>query len=105
MAVVSPSVSFVHRNHNQSSFGSFDVLRWVVFNLVASLLLRMVIPGDRLVLQYLRDFDETTQVDALPVGHDDFLLQDTGVANVVRFVANILRDEIFFSGYKNRLLD
>lgn len=105
MAVVSPSVSFVHRNHNQSSFGSFDVLRWVVFDLVASLFLRMVIPGNRLVLQYLRDFDETTQVDALPVGHDDFLLQDTGVANVVRFVANILRDEIFFSGYKNWLLD
>lgn len=50
----------------------------------------MMIPGDLLIFQYFRYFDEATQMNALTVSDDDLLLQHTGIANVVGIVGNIL---------------
>lgn len=90
VAVVPAAVGFVDRNHDQAAFRRFDVLGRVVLDLVAALLLRVVVPGHRLVLQYLRHLDEAAQVDALAVRDDDLLLEDARVADVVRLVANVL---------------
>lgn len=90
VAVVPAAVGLVDRNHDQAAFRRFDVLGRVVLDLVAALLLRVVVPGHRLVLQYLRHLDEAAQVDALAVRDDDLLLEDARVADVVRLVANVL---------------
>lgn len=55
-----------------------------------SVIFRMMIPGHLLILQNLRYNFEASQVNALSICYNDFVLGDARIANVVRLVSNIL---------------
>lgn len=56
-----------------------------------SIIFRMMIPGHLLILQNLRYRFEASEMYGLTICYNDFVLRDTRVANVVRFVGDILR--------------
>jgi hypothetical protein len=58
-----------------------------------SIIFRVVIPGHLLIPQYLRHRLEASQMNALTICDDDFVLGDARIANVVRLVGNILERE------------
>lgn len=56
-----------------------------------SIIFRMMIPGHLLIPQNLRYGLETTQMNALSICYNDFVLRDACVAYVVRLVGNVLK--------------
>lgn len=35
MAIISPGIAFIDRNHHETTFGCVDIFRWTKFNLIA----------------------------------------------------------------------
>lgn len=114
MTIITSTISFIDRHHNQSSFCSFNVFNWAILDFVAtkkmcfkksirknknshhipSLLLWMVIPGNMLVFKYVRNFNKTSQMNTLSVSNNDFLFKYAWVADIICFISNILSDRI-----------
>lgn len=70
--------------------------------LLPSIIFRMMIPGHLLIPQNLWHCLEASQMYALTICYNDFVLRDAQVANVVRLVGNILVDDRGRDGERKR---
>lgn len=61
-------------------------------NHVASLLLAVMVPGDRVHFQYLRHFNETAQVHALAKRHGQLPVDHRALAHASRRVGHVLQE-------------
>lgn len=77
----------------RTSWGNYEPYKnilTVLMFLLPSIIFGMMIPGYLLILKNLWYNLKTSQVNALSICYNDFVLRDTSITNLIRFIGNVL---------------